>query len=90
MTRKRPEYERNQRNHFMDFSLGVKGEKKCNSRFAVSGELSKVLCLGCIAQRLNQSFKFDRKTETITDNPIASQLLAGPLPRKGWEQYHKV
>ena len=74
----------------MDFALGVKGEKKCNSRFAVSGELSKVLCLGCIAQRLNQSFKFDRKTETITDNPIANQLLVGPLPRKGWEQYYKV
>lgn len=85
-----PDYERNQPNHFMDFALGVKGEKKCNSRFAVSGELSKVLCLGCIAQRLNQSFKFDRKTETITDNPIANQLLVGPLPRKGWEQYYKV
>jgi len=56
----------------------------------VSGELSKVLCLGCVAQRLNQSFKFDRKTETITDNPIANQLLVGPLPRKGWEQYYKV
>jgi len=53
-----PEYERNQPDHFMDFALGVKGEKKCNSRFEVSGELSKVLCLGCIAQRLNQSFNF--------------------------------
>jgi predicted dehydrogenase len=85
-----PQYERNQPNHFMDFALGVKGEKQCNSRFAVSGELSKVLCLGCIAQRLNQSFKVDRKTETITDNPIANQLLVGPLPRKGWEEYYKV
>ena len=85
-----PEYERNQPDHFMDFALGVKGEKQCNSRFAVSGELSKVLCLGCIAQRLNQSFSFDRETGTIPDNPIANQLLVGPLPRKGWEQYYRV
>jgi predicted dehydrogenase len=85
-----PGYEKKQPDHFMDFALGVKGEKKCNSRFEVSGELSKVLCLGCIAQRLNQSFKFDRKTETIPDNKIANQLLVGPAPRKGWEQYYKL
>jgi len=86
---KLPEYERNQPNHYMDFALGVKGEKKCNSRFAVSGELSKVLCLGCITQRLQTSIKFDRKTETIPDNKIANALLAVP-PRKGWEEYYKV
>jgi len=86
---KLPSYERGQPNHFMDFALGVKGEKKCNSRFAVSGELSKVLCLGCITQRLQTSIKFDRKTETIPDNKIANALLSVP-PRKGWEEYYKV
>jgi len=85
-----PEYAKKQPNHAMDFALGVKGEKECNSRFAVGGELSKVLCLGCIAQRLKTSFKFDRKTETIPDNKLANQLLVGPPPRKGWEQYYTV
>lgn len=84
-----PEYEKNQPNHYQDFALGVRGEKKCNSRFAVGGELSKVLCLGCIAQRLKTSFKFDRKSETIPDNKIANALLDVP-PRKGWEEYYKV
>ncbi|MBN2163145.1 MAG: Gfo/Idh/MocA family oxidoreductase [Pontiellaceae bacterium] len=87
---KLPEYEKNMPDHFMDFALGVKGEKQCNSRFEVAGELSKVLCLGCIAQRVNKSFRFDRKTGTIPDNRIANQLLVGPPPRKGWEQYYKV
>ena len=87
---KLPDYEQKQPNHALDFALGVKGEKKCNSRFAVAAPLSQVLCLGCIAQRLNQSFKFDRKTGTIKDNKIANQLLIGPPPRKGWEQYYKV
>lgn len=87
---KMPDFEKKQPNHFMDFALGVKGEKTCNSNFAVGGELSKVLTLGCIAQRLNSSFKFDRQTETIPDNKLANQLLIGPPPRKGWEQYYKV
>jgi predicted dehydrogenase len=87
---KMPDFEQNQPNHFMDFALAVKGEKKANSNFAVAGELSKVLCLGCIAQRSKSSFKFDRKTETITDNKIANQMLVGPPPRKGWEEYYKV
>jgi len=85
-----PEYEEKQPDHFADFALSIKGDKQCNSRFAVSGELSKVLCLGCIAQRLNQGFKFDRKTGQITDNKVANQLLVGPPPREGWEQYYKV
>ena len=87
---KMPDFEQNQPNHFMDFALGVKGEKTCNSNFAVAGELSKVLCLGCVAQRTKSSFKFDRKTETITDNKAANQLLVGPPPRKGWEEYYKA
>lgn len=87
---KMPTYEKKQPNHFMDFALGVKGEKKCNSNFAVAGELSKVLTLGCIAQRLKTSFKFDRKSETITDHQIANQLLVGPPPRKDWENYYKI
>jgi predicted dehydrogenase len=85
-----PEYEQKQPNHYKDFGLGVRGEKKCNSRFAVGGELSKILCLGCIAQRVRTSYKFDRKHEEITDNKLANQLLKGAPPRKGWEQYYKV
>ena len=43
-----------------------------------------------IAQRLNQGFKYDRKTGQITDNKVANQLLVGPPPRKGWEEYYKL
>lgn len=85
-----PSYERNMPNHFKDFALGVKREKKCNSNFAVSAELSKVMCLGVIAQRLRKSIKFDSKKMQITNDNIANQLLVGPPPRKGWEQYYKL
>ncbi|MFO7937847.1 MAG: Gfo/Idh/MocA family oxidoreductase [Kiritimatiellia bacterium] len=89
LVEKMPDYEKEMPNHFKDFALGVKGEKKCNSRFEVSGELSKVLCLGCIAQRLRTSFRFDRKTESIPDNKAANALLDVP-PRRGWEDYYKI
>ena len=44
--------------------------------------------LGCIAQRLNTTFHFDRATKEITDNPFANAMLAGTPPRKGWEEYY--
>ena len=76
--------------HYLNWVLAVKGEEKTRSNFAVSGALSQVFCLGVIAQRLGGSFKFDRKTEKITDNKVANELLVGPPPRKGWEEFYKL
>ena len=46
--------------------------------------------LGIIAQRLNTSFKFDRTTKEIINNPFANALLTGIPPRKGWEDYYVI
>jgi hypothetical protein len=52
--------------------------------------LSQVFALGVLAQRLNAKLTFDRNTKQITNNALANKLLAGPEPRKGWEQYYKI
>lgn len=77
-------------NHFLNFLRAAKGEEKCRSSFAVAGPLSQVLVLGVLAQRMNSKLAFDRETKQITNNKIANQLLVGPPPRKGWEQYYKL
>jgi hypothetical protein len=46
--------------------------------------------LGILAQRLNEKLEFDIAARKITNNEVANALLAGPAPRKGWEQYFKV
>ena len=56
----------------------------------MSGPLTQVFLLGVIAQRLGGTLNFDRETKHITNNPQADALLAGPPPRKGWEQYYKM
>jgi len=76
--------------HFKNFLLACKGEEKCHSSFEVAGPLSQVLVLGCIAQRLNTKIKFDRATKQITNDKVANELLVGPPPRQGWEQFYKV
>ena len=76
--------------HHKNFILGVKGEEQTRSPFSVSGPLSQVFCLGVIAQRLGGELQFDRKTKQITNNKVANQLLVGPPPRKGWEEFYKL
>jgi predicted dehydrogenase len=78
--------------HYANFLLSVKGEEKTRSPFAVAAPLSQMFCLGCIAQRLNRSFKFDTKTKTIIGDDEANALLFGPpnTPRKGWEEFYKI
>jgi hypothetical protein len=46
--------------------------------------------LGCIAQRLGTKLVFDRATKQITNNKVANELLVGPPPRQGWEQFYKL
>jgi len=77
-------------NHYENFLLACMGKAKANSPFEISGPLSQVLHLGCIAQRLGGRFEFDRKTKRFTNNRLANQYLDGEPPRKGWEQYYKV
>ena len=88
-----PAYERiGATNHYANFFEAVMGRDKTHSPFSVAAPLSEVFCLGCIAQRLNRSFKFDpAKKEVVGDN-VANALLKGSegTPRKGWESYYKV
>jgi hypothetical protein len=77
-------------NHFANFLLACKGQEKTRSPFEVAGPLSQVFCLGVIAQRLNTKLIFDRKSKQITNNKIANELLKGPQPRNGWEEFYKL
>ena len=76
--------------HMQNFLLAAKGEEKCRSSFDVAGPLCQVFALGCIAQRLGGTLKFDKKTRQITNNKRANELLVGHPPRKGWEDYYKM
>ena len=64
--------------------------QKTLSPFEVSAPLSQVFCLGTIAQQLNQTIHFDRKSKKITNNKLANKLLKGHPPRKGWEEFYKM
>ncbi|MCE5345772.1 MAG: Gfo/Idh/MocA family oxidoreductase [Bacteroidales bacterium] len=90
MESKLPEVPKSPSNHYKNFLLACKGEEKCRSSFEVSGPLSQVFTLGVMAQRLNTKIMFDRKTKKITNNKLANELLVGPPPRKGWEEFYKL
>ena len=84
------EYFKSDTNHFMNFLNAARGKEKTLSPFEISAPLSQVFCLGTIAQQLNRTIKFDRKTKTITNNDFANRLLKGHQPRKGWEEFYKM
>jgi predicted dehydrogenase len=75
--------------HHENFILACMGEEKTRSPFSVGGTLTQMFTLGCMAQRLGGEFKFDRKTNQITNNKHANSLLKDDV-RKGWEQYYKL
>lgn len=86
-----PSVSKTSTNHMDNFLKAAAGiDPHCNSRFAVSGPLTQVFMLGCIAQRLGENLEFDAKTGTITNNARANQLLKGHPPREGWEEYYKL
>jgi hypothetical protein len=89
MAKKLPGYGKGS-GHHENFLLACKGKEKCRSSFEVAGPLSQVLMLGVIAQRLNTKLVFDRATNQITNNKVANELLVGPPPRQGWEQFYKL
>ena len=76
--------------HFKNFLLACMGEEQTRSSFAVAGPLSQVFCLGVLAQWTDTKLEFDREKKIITNNKRANELLVGPPPRRGWEQYYKV
>jgi hypothetical protein len=43
-----------------------------------------------LAQWTGKTIKFDREKKIITNDQKINELLVGPPPRKGWEQYYKV
>lgn len=88
MEGKLPEVPPSSSNHYANFLLACKGQEKCRSSFDVAGPLSQVMMLGVIAQRLNTSFRFNIKKKKIVGNKLANNLLVGPPPRKGWEEFY--
>jgi hypothetical protein len=77
-------------NHFKNFLRACRGEEKCRSNFAVAGPLCQAMALGIIVQRVNAKITFDPATKRITNHKVANELLAGPPPRKDWEQYYRL
>jgi hypothetical protein len=56
----------------------------------VAGPLCQAMALGIIVQRVNAKITFDPATKRITNHTVANELLAGPPPRKDWEQYYRL
>ena len=90
MANQLPEVPESTSNHFENFVLACKGMEQTRSPFSVGAPLSQVFVLGTLAQRLNTKLKFDRTTKTITNNALANDLLVGPPPREGWEEFYKM
>jgi predicted dehydrogenase len=87
---KLPEVQKSPSNHYANFLKACMDQEKTRSPFAIAGPLSQVFSLGVLAQKLNARLEFNRETKLITNNKLANQLLVGPAPRKGWEQYYKI
>jgi len=90
MASRLPEVPVSPSNHFANFLKACKGEEETRSPFEIAGPLSQVFCLGVLSQQLKTKLEFDRKKKVITNNKMANELLVGPPPKKGWEQYYQV
>lgn len=85
-----PEVPKSPSNHWKNFLLACKGEEQTRSPFAIAGPLSQLFCLGVLGQWLGVKLEFDRDKKQFKNNKMANELLVGPPPRKGWEQYYRV
>lgn len=90
MASRLPQVPKSPSNHFANFLKACKGEEQTRSPFSIAGPLSQVFCLGVLAQWTGEKIVFDRDKKIITSSKRANELLIGPPPRKGWEQYYKV
>ena len=86
---KLPDFPELESSHYRNFIEAVKGEKKTTSPFSISGKISQLFALGCIAQRVRRGFKFDPAKGEILGDEYAAYYLNGPAPRKGWEEYYE-
>ena len=87
---KLPDFTHGESSHYRNFILAVKGETKTTSPFSITGKISQLFALGCIAQRVNRSIVFDKAKGEIVGDEYANYFIKGPKPRKGWECYYKV
>jgi predicted dehydrogenase len=85
-----PQVPKSPSNHFANFLRACKGQEKCRSSFDVSGPLCQAMTLGIIAQQVNTRLLFDPAKRQFTNSKFGNELLAGPPPRKDWEQYYKL
>jgi len=90
MASRLPEVPVSPSNHFAYFLKACKGGEKTRSPFEISAPLSQVFSLGVLSQQFHTKLEFDRKKKQITNNKLANELLVGPPPRKGWEQYYQI
>ncbi len=90
MASKLPPVPESPSNHFANFLLACGDAEKTRSPFDIHGPLSKVFSLGVIAQRLNKKLAVDAASGTITNDAFANALLAGPPPKKGWEEFYPM
>ena len=75
--------------HYANFLLACRGDEETRSPFSVSGPLSQVLALGCIAQRIGGELEFDLENKRFKNNDLANSFLKD-APRKGWEEYYQL
>jgi hypothetical protein len=87
---KMPNVPKSTSNHFKNFLLACKGEEECRSPFSIAGPLCQAMELGIIAQQVNAKIDFDPVTRRITSHKLANELLDGPPPRKGWEEFYRL
>ena len=76
--------------HATNFVRACQGTEESRSPFRVSGPLTQVFLLGIIAQRLGGRLTFDPVRREFPGNRAATELLIGPTPRRGWEQYYRI
>ena len=76
-------------NHQQSFIQACLGNGETRSPFSVAAPLTQVLILGNICQRTGATLEFDPASKQFKNNNQANTLLAGPPPRRGWEEFYK-
>jgi predicted dehydrogenase len=74
--------------HATNFVRACQGREESRSPFRVAGPLTQVCLLGIIAQRLGGRLRFDVARRDFAGNQAASDLLAEPPPRAGWDVFY--
>ena len=78
--------ERSAEGHHGEWYLACTGQKPWDyprSNFAYAGQLTETVLLGCIAQRIGGSLRYDPESMRFPDSPEATDLL-NKWYRKGW------